>query len=199
MPVAKGQNPNHPIKGSTTKVEPIRSKKAILNIKKLLTPRNHCLFTLGINTAYRANELLSIRISQVRDIQAGDVIELKQSKNQRYRMVTLNRTATQAVRRFVDTHCTDLSDDDFLFFSQRGKVLTVPTVTNLVKGWCASVGLSGNYGSHTLRKTWGYWQYKRGTPLPLLMEAFGHGTQQQTLSYLCIQSEEVKRIYDMEL
>ncbi len=81
MPVAKGQNPNHPIKGSTTKVEPIRSKKVILNIKKLLIPRNHCLFTLGINTAYRANELLSIRIGQVRDIQAGDVIELKQSKN----------------------------------------------------------------------------------------------------------------------
>ena len=114
-------------------------------------------------------------------------------------MVTLNRTATQALQGFISTHCTQLSDEDFLFFSQRGKVLTVPSVTKLVKGWCASVGLSGNYGSHTLRKTWGYWQYKRGTLLPLLMEAFGHATQQQTLSYLCIQSEEVKRIYDMEL
>ena len=75
----------------------------------------------------------------------------------------------------------------------------VPAFTNLVKGWCQDVNLKGNYGSHTLRKTWGYWQYKRGVPLPLLMEAFGHATQQQTLGYLCIQSRDIKQIYDLEL
>jgi len=31
------------------------------------------------------------------------------------------------------------------------------------------------------------------------MEAYGHATQQQTLAYLCIQAEEVKEIYNMEL
>ncbi len=56
-----------------------------------------------------------------------------------------------------------------------------------------------NYGSHTMCKTWGYWQYKRGRPLPLLMEAFGHATQQQTLAYLCIQVQEVADLYDLEL
>jgi integrase len=69
----------------------------------------------------------------------------------------------------------------------------------MVKRWCATVGLSGNYGSHTLRKTWGFWQDKRGTPIPLLMEAFGHSTQQQTLGYLCIQAKEVQEIFDLEL
>ncbi len=49
------------------------------------------------------------------------------------------------------------------------------------------------------RKTWGYWQYKRGTPIPLLMVAFGHATQQQTLTYLGIQTKDVQQIYDMEL
>ena len=42
-----------------------------------------------------------------------------------------------------------------------------------------------------MRKTW--------NPLPLLMEAFGHATQQQTLNYLCIQADEIKKIYDLEL
>ncbi len=78
-------------------------------------------------------------------------------------------------------------------------MLTVPTVTNMVKGWCAAVGLKGNYGSHTMRKTWGWWQYKRGKPVPLLMEAYGHPTQKQTLDYLCIQAEEVAALYDLEL
>ena len=60
----KGQNPNHPTAGSTIKVEPIRDKKAISRIKKILgdQPRDLCLFTLGINTAYRANELLSLKV-----------------------------------------------------------------------------------------------------------------------------------------
>lgn len=201
MPFKKGQNPNHPTKGSSIKVEPIRKKKAIENIKKILQdkPRDLCLFTLGINTAYRANELLSIRFEQVNLVNVGDTLTLKQTKTKNYRMVTLNRTSVEALRLYVQDHCHNLSDDDFIFRSQRGQVLTVPTVTNMVKKWCADIGLKGNFGSHSLRKTWGYWQYKRSTPLPLLMEAFGHATQQQTLTYLCIQATEISQIYDMEL
>lgn len=70
----------------------------------------------------------------------------------------------------------------------------------MVKMWCQNVGLKGNYGSHTLRKTWGYWQrLERGTAIPLLMEAFGHATQRQTLAYLGIQSDEIAQIYELEL
>ena len=61
------------------------------------------------------------------------------------------------------------------------------------------MGLKGNYGSHTMRKTWGWWQYKRGKPVPLPMEAYGHATQQQTLEYLCIQAEDIAERYDLEL
>jgi hypothetical protein len=39
MPFPKGQNPNHPTAGSTIKVEPIRDKKAITRIKKILADR----------------------------------------------------------------------------------------------------------------------------------------------------------------
>ena len=201
MPFTKGQNPYHPAKGSSTKVEPVRTKTAITNIKKILSdhPRNLCLFTLGINTAYRANELLSIRVGQVKQVEAGDTIELKQSKTNKYRMVTLNRTAASALRDYVALNCQAMADEAYLFASQRRAALTVPTVNRMVKDWCMTVGLKGNYGSHTLRKTWGYWQYKRGTPLPLLVEAFGHATQQQTLAYLCIQPKEIQDIYDLEL
>ena len=34
---------------------------------------------------------------------------------------------------------------------------------------------------------------------PLLMEAFGHATQRQTLAYLGIQSDEIAQIYELEL
>jgi integrase len=199
MPFPKGQNPNHPAAGSTVKVEPIRDKKAIARIKKILgdRPRDLCMFTLGINTAYRASELLSLKVGQVKALRTGDVLDLKQRKTHKYRPVTLNATAVAAIQSWLAAG--DLQADDYLFKGQRG-CLTVETMSTRVKTWCCDVGLKGNYGSHTLRKTWGYWQrLERGTAIPLLMEAFGHATQQQTLAYLGIQANEIAAIYELEL
>ena len=202
------KNPNHPKKGSSIKVEPIRQKAAIKRIKASLLHngnyRDYCLFTLGINTAFRANELLSLTIDQVAHLKTGDTLELKQSKNKKYRAVTLNKTAYDSIQQYLNRDWNvewkkHNNTSAPLFYSQRGDCLTVPSVHKMIKSWCGNAGLKGNYGSHTMRKTWGYWQYKRGKPLPLLMEAYGHATQQQTLAYLCIQAEEVREIYDMEL
>ena len=167
MPFPKGQNPNHPTAGSTIKVEPIRDKKAIHRIKKILAdrPRDLCLFTLGINTAYRANELLSLKVGPVKALQAGDVLDLKQRKTHKYRPVTLNPTAIAAIQGWLAI--SDLKAEDYLFTGQRG-CLTVETMSTRVKTWCHNVGLKGNYGSHTLRKTWGYWQrLERGSHSPV--------------------------------
>ena len=199
MPFQKGENPHHPKKGSTIKVEPIRDRKAIKRIKKMLddNPRNLCLFTLGINTAYRANELLSIRVEQVRHLEPGDSFDLKQRKTQKYRTVMMNPSVVTAIQDCIEEG--KLNNDDPLFLGARG-LLTVPSVSRMIKTWCQDAGLKGNYGSHTLRKTWGYWQrMERGTAVPLLMEAFGHATQQQTLSYLGIQAAEIAQIYELEL
>lgn len=88
----------------------------------------------------------------------------------------------------------------WLFRSAKAAVLTVPSVHRLVKGWCGAIRLKGNYGSHTLRKTWGYHQRVTfDVGLPELMVAFNHSTQRQTLDYLCVQPEELKNIYQNEL
>lgn len=199
MAFETGQNPHHPEKGSATKVEPIRDLKAIKRIKKLLANdfRNSCLFTMGINSAYRANELLSLKVNQVAHLKPGDLLDLKQSKVKQYRAATLNQTVIDSIQELLDNGT--YHSDDFLFKSQRQDVLSVPTVNSLVKKWCHNSGCVGNYGSHTLRKTWGYHQRQRGTPIPLLMEAFGHKTQQQTLAYLGIQADEIRDIFSMEL
>ena len=136
------KNPNHPKKGTTIKVEPIRDKKAIERIKKQLrdSPRDLCLFVLGINTAYRANELLAIKVGDVRHLQPGDVLTRKQSKTNKYRGVVLNPSAQAAIQTWL---CSEpgqrLSDTDYLFTGKRG-VLQVSTVSTMVKTWCQNVG-----------------------------------------------------------
>jgi integrase len=140
MACKKGENPNHPLKGSTIHVEPIRDKTAIKRIKKLLRdhPRDLCLFTLGINTAFRANELLALQVNQVEHLGQGDVLALKQAKTRKYRQVTLNMTVVEAIQSCLAV--AGLQSEDYLFTGQRG-VLTVPTVSFMVKRWCAHTGL----------------------------------------------------------
>jgi integrase len=198
MAFAKGENPHRPRKGDSIRVEPIRSKRHIANIKKILAdkPRDLCLFTLGINTAFRANELLAIKVGQVRYLEVGDMLTIKQRKTQKYRSVVLNETVIATIRNYLRQ--TPLSDEDHLFMGLRG-CLTVPTVNRLVETWWASVGLQGNYGSHSMCKTWGYWQRQNGADILNLVEAFGHATQRQTMAYLGLQPEDGMKLYDLNL
>ena len=123
---------------------------------------------------------------------------MKQSKVDQYRKVTLNKKVIESIAALLASR--DYQADDYLFYSQRVAVLTVEAVNHLMKEWCRDVGLKGNYGSHSLRKTWGYHQrIQKNAPIPLLMEAFGHATQKQTLDYLGIQAQEIQDLYALEL
>lgn len=196
--VLAARNANHPPKGAALKVEPIRELAAIARIKALLegAPRDYCFFVLGINSAYRATELLSIKVGQVQTLRCGDRFDLKQSKNHRYRAITVNGSVVEALSRCLAWHPTGEAHAP-LFLSQKTRqALKVSTMSTKVKGWCAEVGLHGQYGSHSLRKTWGYHQRKTfGKPLSLLTRAFGHASEAQTLEYLCIQPEEMEELY----
>ena len=164
------------------------------------SPRDLCLFTFGINTAYRAGELLSLSVGQVDYLHLGDRLDLKQAKTKLYRPATLNAPVIRTLRDWLAVH-PDPSPEAPLFVSRKdGRALRVATVNNLVKTWCREAGLRGNYGSHSLRKTWGYHQrVQAGRPVALLMTAYGHASERQTLDYLCIQDTEIKELYDLEL
>jgi integrase len=195
MSFNKGDNPNHPGKGSSIKVEPIRSRAAIKRIRLLLSksPVYSTLFCLGINTAFRASDLLSIKAGDVRDLQADGELKLREKKTGKDRRVNLNKICIDEIQKLIKTR--NYEDGDYLFQGQRG-LLTVPSVSRLIKNWCRDAGLKGNYAAHSLRKTWGYHQRLTfGASLPLLVEAFGHATQRQTLDYLGIQPEEIKDLY----
>ena len=200
----KGKNCNHPQKGSSIKVHPIRHAKNIQAIKVLLKdhPRNLCLFTMGINTAYRAGEFLSLTVGQVTHLHVSDRLELKQDKNKKYRAITLNKITSNALQNWLAVHPLRHNPSAPLFLSQRDSTsLVVASVNHLVKKWCDEICLSGNYGSHTLRKTWGYHQrVYHHVSVALLMKAYGHQSEAQTLEYLCIQADEIQAIYlNMEL
>ena len=197
------RNPNHPKKGSRIKVEPIHKLEDIELIRKRLAgqPRDLLLFTLGINTNLRASDIVALAIGQVRYLKPLEDLEIRERKTGKLRRISINQSVITAIAGYLVTLPDGTSDSAPLFASQRGdRALSVPSVHRLVKGWCREIKLKGNYGSHTLRKTWGYHQRVTfGVDLPALMVCFNHSHQRQTLDYLCVQSEEIKRIYAHEL
>ena len=106
----------------------------------------------------------------------------------------MNKECIKAIRNLLASR--PYQPGDFLFLGQRGPITSI-YINQLVKKWTAAINLKGNYGAHTLRKTWGY--HQRVTfkvDIPTLMVCFNHSSQKQTLDYLCIQPEEIRNVYE---
>ncbi len=197
-------NHNHPKKGSFIQVEPFRKFKDIRKIRSILkgTTRDRLIFDLGINTNLRAKDLISIEVGMVRYLKPGQDLLLKESKTRTTRSITLNHACYRSIKRHLKSEAMrEATDEDYLFQSRKGKEkLRTNTLTALVKTWAWKADIEGNFGSHSLRKTFGYihriyWE----TDIPTLMEIFNHSNQRQTLRYLCVQPKEIKSVYMKEI
>jgi integrase len=193
----KGENLNHPKLGSKITVEPIREVKDIRAIKKLLhdNPRDLALFTTGINTNLRASDLCRITIGIVKSIKAGDEIVIHEKKTGKERRINLNNECVDSIQRLINSSPVMLDENSQLFSGRQGNIETTG-VNYLVKKWCRMINLKGRYGSHSLRKTFGYqMRVQHKVSIPILMTIFNHSNQKQTLDYLCVQPDELKEVY----
>lgn len=199
------KNPNHPKKGDSIKVEPIRNEKDIKLIKRMLSdrPRDFAIFVMGINTNLRASDLLRITIGQVQHVKPGEQFSIREKKTGKPRTITMNKTVYEAVQSLITTLYTS-DPSAYLFQSNKkntnGGRLSTPYLNSMVKSWCREINLRGNFGSHSLRKGFGYAHRTRfGTDIPTLMVMFNHSSQRQTLEYLGISSPDIESAYLKEI
>lgn len=148
----RAKNPHRPQKGSIIRVDPIRSHVDVERIKVLLVLR---LRLIGI-TNLRPCDLLRLTLGQVRDLKPGDLLVIREKKTAKVRTITVNHAVYAALQAYLETRAEDPDGAPLFASCKTGRALLVSTVNNLVKGWCKEAGLQGNYGAHTLRKTFGY-------------------------------------------
>ncbi len=93
------------------------------------------------------------------------------------------------------------ADDDYLFKSRKGdRPLTIQAVNSLVKKWTREAKIDGNYGAHSLRKTFGFVQRKEfSVGFEVLAKRFNHSSPSVTMRYLGIHDMEVKSILNNEI
>jgi integrase len=194
-------NPNHPKKGDLIAVDPIRKPKDIKAISKHTqdSPRNHLLFTISINNGIRIADIIKLKVKDVRDLKIGDTLTIKETKTGKNNILVINKTVFKALKNYLENEQPD--DEDYLFPSRKGNShLQSQAVSKLVKKWTKAINLKGNFGCHTLRKTFGYIQRTQfGVGFEILCKRYNHSSPSITMRYLGIEDKEVHNILMNEI
>ena len=194
-------NPNHPKKGDRIAVDPIRRPKDIKAISKLTenNPRNHLLFIMSVNNGIRVGDVLKLKVKDVRGMKVGDTLTIKESKTGKNNILLVNKTVFKALKNYLEKAKPD--NEDYLCPSRKGNShIGTQRVSKLVKKWTKMVNLKGNYGAHTLRKTFGYIQRTvYGVGFEILCKRYNHSSPSITMRYLGIEDKEVYGILMNEI
>ncbi len=193
-------------KGMQT-VQPIREVRKIEAMKKILRAsgkRNELLFILGINSALRISDILSLKVSDVLD-ESGEVreaVSLNEQKTRKSKLFPLNDSAKKAIREYVEEAKPEMEAP--LFSSRTRAKKNNPerkrTAITRVQAWeilskaADEVGLE-HVGTHTLRKTFGYHVYMRTNNLGLVQKLLNHRSSGETLRYIGIEQDEMDEAY----
>lgn len=178
-------------------VQPIRDKKKIECMKKYLMKsnyRDYLLFVTGINTGLRVSDLLKLRVSDIRNKTHITLIEEKTEKPKRFKI-------NNDLRKDIDKYIKDMEDNQFLFKSRNGENEPLSRVRawKILKDAAKKCNIQ-EVGTHTLRKTFGYWHYQIYKDVAILQDIFNHSAPSITLRYIGInQDMKDKTIEDFYL
>ena len=168
------------------KVEPIREKEKIAELKKILyqqSYRNYILFVLGINTGLRISDMLQIKVEDVRGKTHIVLKEQKTSKNKKF-LINSN------LRRELSDYTAKMADHEYLFQSRIGKNKSLSRFQayRIFSEAGRKAGLE-SIGCHSTRKTFGYHHYKKNKDVALLQKLFNHSSPSITLDYIGITQD----------
>jgi len=186
-------------------VEPIRDRKKIAQIKNQLRGqrcyRDLLLFVVGINTALRISDLLQLRIGYFIDDNQPirQRFWIKEQKRNKRHEIVINQSIREALKEYLAAY-QGVTDDpeNFIFFNTKTNGYSKPIkrgqAWKLIVSICNDVGLRGNYGTHSLRKTWGYHARMQGVDLALIMHKLNHESIAYTKRYLGITDDELQAV-----
>ena len=156
---------------------------------------------VGINSALRISDLLTLRIGHFIDNQ-GRIkhrFQIHEQKRGKRHEVVINNSIKETLEEYIASYpgITD-SPDHFVFFNTKSNNFSNPIkrgqAWKLITSICQQVGLRGNYGTHSLRKTWGYHARLQGVDLALIMHKLNHESIAYTKRYLGITDDELQAV-----
>ncbi|MCM3765997.1 tyrosine-type recombinase/integrase [Neobacillus niacini] len=183
-------------------VDPIRDIESIDAIKCILrtqSQRDLLLFVFGINTGIKVNELLSIKVKDIRDEKGiKEFIYLKDCNSGETHAYYINNNVQLELTNYLKTH--EFEDSDFLFKSKKNnQPITRQQAYRIINKVAKEAGIPGKIGMHTLRKTFGYHAYRKGIAISIIMQIYHHHSPSETLRYIGINKQDEKRLIKVDV
>lgn len=172
------------------KVQPIRETKIINQFKNLLQEKGskyYIMFVIGLNTGLRISDILKLKVEDIKDKTHVTLIEKKTGKYKRFLI-------NDQLKEEIDSYVIDngLSADSYIVASRKGinKPITRIQAYKVLNKAAGELDLDlDEIGTHTMRKTFGYWHYKQHKDVAVLQDIFNHSSPSVTLRYIGINDD----------
>lgn len=174
-----------------TTVEPIRKKKDIRKVEKILakkSKRNLLLFTIGTNCGLRISDILNLNVS---DVKGKTHIEIVEQKTGKFKKLPIN----SKLKPMFEEYVKDSDANEPLFKTIFKNRLERFAAYHIIKDACKEAGLQEKVGTHTMRKTFGYHYYQKFKDVAMLQKIFNHSSPQITMRYIGIEQDQIDKSY----
>ena len=170
-------------------VEPIRDKNLIDDICTYLknqSKRNCILFMCGIYIGLRISDLLLFKVKELKNRRQ---VSIREKKTGKQKIFNIPDEFYSVLNQYLETR----NDDEYIFKSRQGdKPITRARAYQILRAAGNHFGLE-NIGTHTMRKTFGYWYYKNYNDIVGLMKILNHSSEAITKRYIGIEQEELSK------
>ena len=173
-------------------VEPIRNKKDIQKIEKILAKqgaRELLLFVIGTNCGLRISDILNLNVGDVRN---KSHIQITEKKTGKFKKFPINAKLKPLLEEFIKSR----KNDEPLFLSHWGHRLDRVTAYYIIRNACKKAKLQEKIGTHSMRKSFGYHHYQQFKDVVILQKIFNHSSPQITLRYIGIEQDEIDCSYN---
>jgi integrase len=186
-------------------VEPFRHKKDVEAVRLYLRGKalKHGLwFWIGVNSALRISDLLSLKVGNVCNVDGTIVkkITLKERKTGKTKEFPLSDKIRAEIQTVIQYY--NLKDDnDPLFPShKRAEDGTIKPIgrsyaNQLINEAARMCNIRGNYGSHSMRKSFAYFAWQQGTDILLLMDLLNHSSPKDLRRYIGVTQDQLNEVY----
>lgn len=181
-------------------VEPIRDKNKIKTMYGYLNDKNPkygLLFKFGLNTGLRISDIIPIQVKDIFKNNGAfrEYLVISEKKTGKEKKIMLNSSIRLELNSYLKRRTK--SAESYLFFSAKGDHIGRVQAYRVLKEASEYCGVE-NFGTHSLRKTWGYWTYKESKyNIGLIMDTFNHSTPKVTLRYIGVNQEQKDKLYSL--
>jgi integrase len=180
--------------------EPIRDRKKIKELINYYRSkgqlRNYVLIVMGVYTALRIGDLLSLQWKDLYDFDQKrfhKTLSIKERKTGKSKTIALNKNVVKALALYK--LCKTISPEGYIFASQKTKTKPISRIQAYRIVRAAAKAINIHASCHSLRKTFGYHAWKNGVSLAVIMEIYQHSSFEVTRRYLGISQDDKNEVY----